>query len=531
VGVSYVWRADYDGIDFPAKRTRVLRLRAPNRATYWRATTLDSFADDHWGEDLTAAFPPQDGTRADFSQDELALMPAAARDREDWLRADVTVEALRDHHLVGPSVPVAYDTRDLPPPQFAAGGVAFVPRVSERGDEYTAWGYAPRPKPSELSHSPADYPSLIRELGAYRSVERGVFPPLFGAPNRAEWARDEFAFNSRMRRYEPLYREAVRLAGNARNPYAATVALEAWFRTGGGFTYDEHPPPSTGAAPLTFFVTESKTGYCQHFAGAMALMLRYLGIPARVAAGFTSGVYNRERLEWTVNDRNAHTWVEVWFKGYGWLPFDPTPGQGNLSGPYSASSFTFDAGAARAVLLGSGLAAADRLLRFQLDRQRSANGQDISPRDPKGAGGAGGSDDSTVGPAQIVIALLIGLALLAALAKLAWRRSRFLTRDPRRVAAACRQEIVDFLADQRIDVPPSASLQELRALLDEQTGVDPRRFVEAVGAARYGPLPSAAPAAHEARSELRTVRKRLRAALTRWERVRGTFSLRSALAG
>ncbi len=71
-------------------------------------------------------------------------------------------------------------------------------------------------------------------------------------------------------------------------------------------------------------MTETRSGYCQHFAGAMALMLRYLGIPARVAAGFASGTYSKDH--WTVTDHDAHAWVEVWFAGYGWLPFDPTPG-------------------------------------------------------------------------------------------------------------------------------------------------------------------------------------------------------------
>ena len=77
----------------------------------------------------------------------------------------------------------------------------------------------------------------------------------------------------------------------------------------------------------------------------MALMLRYLGIPARVAAGFTSGAFDpaspgATEGTWRVNDRNAHAWVEVWFKGYGWLPFDPTPGRGNLGGPYTSSSIS-----------------------------------------------------------------------------------------------------------------------------------------------------------------------------------------------
>ena len=358
VGVSYVWRADYDGVKFPNKRTRVLQVRGSSRANYWRATTLDSFTEDHWDEDLTAAYPPEDGRRSDFSTEELALMPSGSEDTGKWTRADVTVEALRDRHLVAPSVPIAYDTRGLPNIQYASGAVAYVTRVLARGDEYTAWGFAPRPKPSALARSPADYPSLISEEGYYRTVERGILTPLFGDPGREQWAQETFAFDRSLRAYEPLYDRAVRIAGGARNPYAATVALEAWFRTGGGFTYDESPPRAPpGTPPLVFFLERSKAGYCQHYAGAMALMLRYLGIPSRVAAGFTSGTYDRERRVWNVSDRNAHTWVEVWFKGYGWLPFDPTPGRGNLSGPYSASSFSFDAPGAQAVLAASALAA------------------------------------------------------------------------------------------------------------------------------------------------------------------------------
>ena len=528
VGVSYVWRADYDGVKFPNKRTRVLQVRGSSRASYWRATTLDSFAEDHWDEDLTAAYPPEDDRRSDFSTEELALMPSGAEDRGKWTRADVTVEALRDRHLVSPSVPIAYDTRGLPNIQYASGAVAYVTRMLARGDEYTAWGFAPRPKPSALARSPADYPSLISEEGYYRTVERGILTPLFGDPGREQWAKETFAFDRSLRAYQPLYDRAVRIAGSARNPYAATVALEAWFRTGGGFTYDESPPKAPpGTPPLVFFLEQSKAGYCQHYAGAMALMLRYLGIPSRVAAGFTSGTYDRERRVWNVSDRNAHTWVEVWFQGYGWLPFDPTPGRGNLSGPYSASSFSFDAPGAQAVLAASALAA-DSILRFQL-----ARGQDTSsgatPRDLRASGDQGGGGGG-ISRGAIVVLVLLGLALALVLGKLVLRRSRYLTRDPRRLAGAYRQELVDFLADQRVDVPSSATLDELRELVAATTGVDARRLVETLGLARFGPASAAAAAAKRARGELRLVRRRLRRSLSAGERLRGAFSVRSLLA-
>jgi transglutaminase-like putative cysteine protease len=526
VTVSYVWRANYDGVTFPNKRTRVLKIRAPARATYWRATTLDSFTGDIWDEDLYSELPFREGSFADVSAD--PLLPAAARDRTNWTRADVTVEALRDSHLTAASIPVAYDTRDLPRAQFGSGGVAAVPDLLSRGDRYTTWGYAARPKPAELARSQPDYPPEIAEDGRYLSVEGFAIPP-FGSPGREDWMEDLFTNDEALRPYAAVYERARTIVGRATNPYAATVALEAWFRTGGGFVYDESPRRARNLPPLVFFVTRSKEGYCQHFAGAMALMLRYLGIPSRVAAGFTSGTYDRDNHVWNVTDRNAHTWVEVWFRGFGWLPFDPTPGRGNLSGPYSASSFSFDAPGARDVLAAAGLVTANSLLQFQLDRARGGAATGAGPRDLRRAPGAEESGGG-ISVAQGILLALATLLVLVAFAKLARRRSRYLTRDPRRLATACRRELVEVLADQRIDVPPAATLGELRSLVREETGVELRRLVAVLGLARFGPAEEAPAAAHSARTELRAVRRSLRRAFSPGARIRGTFSLRSVTA-
>jgi transglutaminase-like putative cysteine protease len=524
VTVSYVWRANYNGVTFPNKRTRVLRVRASSRAGYWRATTLDSFSGGIWDEDLTSAVPSQNGSLADLSGQ--PLMPKAAQNEQEWTRADVTVEALSDNHLAAASIPVAYDTNDLRGVQYSSGGVAMVAGLLGRGDQYTAWGYAPRPKPAELERSRPLYPPTIAEDGRYLSVEGIAIPP-FGASRREAWLEDLFANDVALRPYRALYQRAHTIAGAARNPYAATVALEAWFRSSGGFEYDESPRISRRLPPLVFFVTQSKQGYCQHFAGAMALMLRYLGIPARVAAGFTSGTYDRDGHVWNVSDRNAHTWVEVWFRGFGWLPFDPTPGRGNLSGPYTASSFSFDASGARAVLAaGVGALAADQLLRVQLNRAKSTNASGGSPRDLRRATGENGGGGG-INVAQAFLLILAAALLLLAAAKFALRRSRYLTRDPRRLATACRRELVELLADQRIDVPAAATLKELSSLVRDETGVETRKLVAALGTARFGPAAAAPGAARVARGELRSVRRRLRSAFSAGARLRGTFSLRS----
>ena len=190
--------------------------------------------------------------------------------------------------------------------------------------------------------------------------------------------------------YQALWNQAKRLRAGARTPYGAVVAIETWLRSTGGFTYDESPPAPGGLPPLAHFVTEGKSGYCQHFAGAMALMLRFLGIPARVAGGFTSG--KRDGDSWVVTDHDAHAWVEAWFPGYGWLAFDPTPGRGSLTGNYSASSTGFNAGDAadafggpNGVRAGGGASELERFL--QKERLEERQRAERSSRGRRPAGG------------------------------------------------------------------------------------------------------------------------------------------------
>ena len=253
--------------------------------------------------------------------------------------------------------------------------------------------------------------------------------------------------------YEAMWQQARRLRADARTPYGAVVAIETWLRSTGGFAYDENPPATGGVPPLAHFVAEGKRGYCQHFAGAMALMLRMLGIPARVAAGFTSGKY--EDGGWTVTDHNAHAWVEVWFPGYGWLPFDPTPGRGSLAASYSASSTGFNAGDAADGFLGG----ATRVNGGGADQLRLLEQKERLEQAQAAAGRRAGDN----GRSTLWLLVLLALAAVVALGlvKLVRRRSRYLTRDPRRLAGAARRELVDFLADQGIAVGASMTPEEL----------------------------------------------------------------------
>jgi hypothetical protein len=110
------------------------------------------------------------------------------------------------------------------------------------------------------------------------------------------------------------------------------------------------------------------------------------------------------------------------------------------------------------------------------------------------------------------------------------RAGRFLTRDPRGLAGACRRDLAGFLADQGIPVPASATSAELGGIVERQFGVDPGRLVEALELARFGPPDTAGPAAARARRELRRVRRALRARLSVPRRARGLLSVRSLTA-
>ena len=397
---------------------------------------------------------------------------------------------------------------------------------------YRAWSYEPQPTPAELARSRPDYPQLIRVQRKYLEVSQRVWAPPFGTPGRRAAINRVFttsAYSYELGPYRPLYREALRQAGDAKSPYAAAVALESWFRSGGDFLYDTHPPaPPVGEPALVDFITRTKSGYCQHFAGAMALMLRYLGIPARVAAGFSSGHYDNG--EWVVTDHDAHMWVEAWFRGWGWVPFDPTPGRGGLSGGYSASSKAFDVAAAAFVLAGKeGLPSFARRavqLGFKAPPVHvSPDVPDLTP--PKGVAATAHHHSRTPGLLRLLFLVAAGLVGAIAVVKLGVRRSRYLTHDPRRLAAAARRELRDILRDQLVDVPDSATLEELAVLVEKEFGFDATAFSLHASAARFGPAAGARDAAREMRRSLREVRRGIRAELTRLDRTRGLLSLRS----
>src|SRR2546423_5598828 len=119
---------------------------------------------------------------------------------------------------------------------------------------------------------------------------------------------------------------AVRIVTNAgaTTPYDKAAAIEAYLRNPSNFTYSLDAKTPDGVDPMEYFLFQSNKGYCEFFATAMGDMLRSLGIPSRLVNGFGPGTFDAQTNQFVVRGEDAHTWVEVYFPKYGWIPFEPT---------------------------------------------------------------------------------------------------------------------------------------------------------------------------------------------------------------
>jgi transglutaminase-like putative cysteine protease len=107
--------------------------------------------------------------------------------------------------------------------------------------------------------------------------------------------------------------------------YSKASAIEAYLRT---FKYELNlPAPPKNRELSDYFLFELQKGYCDYFATAMVVMARAVGVPARIAVGYTHGSYNPYQQLYIVSEENAHSWVEIYFAEIGWIPFEPTPTQ------------------------------------------------------------------------------------------------------------------------------------------------------------------------------------------------------------
>jgi len=501
---TLVWQAQYGGLNWASHPTTMLEVRSRTRPSYLRAAVLDDFSDNRW---QIGPLRP-----SDFLEPPAAFRGGYAK------RSVVTISARFDSPLVGGSVPVRFAASA--PIVESGPGFASEPAGLEPGFRYTVWSYSPQASAVALAQVPAAYPQELVDDGMLE-VGVGVRAPVFGTPGGETDLRHELEASG-MADYLPLARAAQRITRGAKSPYEAVLDLERWFLIGGGFRYSDHP--RVVSPPLVGFVTQTRSGYCQYFAGAMALMLRDLGIPARVAVGFGGATRDRAAGTWVVTDRDAHAWVEVWFRGYGWLPFDPTPAiPGSHRSPLTAIT---NAGGSTTTSPASGPRSQPVISPVAQQIARSASVSTPVPRIPAPPAVAARRGDGVVYALLVLLAVGFAVGGVAGVKMFVRLRGR-VERDPRRVAAACRRELVGFMLDQGVTTPGGATLQELGEIAQRRFGADAGSFVAAATTARFGRIEQAPAAARETRRELANLLDSCRKLLSRRERLRGLVSLRS----
>lgn len=266
----------------------------------WRGVALDTFDNKSWSRKVAAKEPRIRGERDIIQID-------YASGREAITVQTVYLEPLENPVLFGlPKIigvqgnfPVLFKDRH--------GSVSFN-RSGER-ISYKVLSDRSLPSPEQLRADRAEYSD---DIDNYLKFPDGIDP-----------------------RIKQL---AAQVTEQSRSRYDAAKAIESHLQNNFGYTLEQK---ASGDQPLADFLFNVKEGHCEYFATAMAIMLRTEGIATRVVNGFSQGEYNDTADVWVVRQRNAHSWVEVYFPGENaWVPFDPTPFSGQVAEGSSTAGLT-----------------------------------------------------------------------------------------------------------------------------------------------------------------------------------------------
>ncbi len=268
---------------------------------YLQTTTVDSFEGSTWGPD----------NRDDQRQYDLSSITTETAQTAQLL---TTTTVISTGNFTSPYLPVPFAPVSVSGVQGRMGWDPL--NLSIKGDPGASLGqnYVVRSVVPNLT--PA-------ELAAVRTTPRGIGLETSAVPSNVP---------------SLVRTTAATITKGAATPYAKALAIQAYLRT---FTYSEQAPvqqgyDGTGMDVLEKFL-EKKSGYCIHFAAAMAVMARLVGIPSRIAVGFAPGHPTGATVavaglgslpEYQVDARDAHAWPQLYFEGLGWVSFEPTPSRG-----------------------------------------------------------------------------------------------------------------------------------------------------------------------------------------------------------
>ncbi len=371
----------------------------------------------------------------------------------------------------------------------------FSRNKSVGGLEYTAESIVAKPDPNKLEDR-RPYPP---DVGTYRELKPGTVDPFVRAT-------------------------ANSIVRGATTDWARVVDIQNYFSAEGRFTYstDVGLSAGTGKNDLVSFLTD-KVGYCEQFAAAMAVMVRVIGLPSRVVVGFTPGTDKGDY--WSITNKDAHAWPEVYFPDAGWVRFEPTPPQRGsaISAPDEASIVPTMAPRPSASPTPSASAGAPLTL------------PSAAPRDPEERGGSAGSgqvgQSDGGGPSRALILTIVVTALLllgvpSTVRRLLRRRRRSRAQTPRERAHVAWRHLHDDAHDLGFSWPQSASPRVAAkaliasAYLSGSPVEAVRRLAQAEETARYA---ASSPADGGYDKDVALVRKALRAAAEGRRRMRATL--------
>ena len=451
---------------------------------YLRAVALDEYGETGWH------LSNLDGQRSIADDPTLAPLPGGEDSR--LVREQVTVLGHDDQFLPVPYAPQQVRVRGADDEDWRfdrAGSTIFGRNVTTDGLSYQVEARQPEPSLSALAAAP--------EL-----------PP-----------GDDMLRYIELPELDPSVRElAAQLTVDARSPYDRVRAvLDHFTAPGSRFVYSLSTTPGTTGDDLADFL-RLRRGYCEQYAGAMGVLVRAAGVPARVVLGYTPGQEQPDGSRVVTTD-DAHAWVEAWFSGLGWIPFDPTPIAANraVELPWAPRVDPATDTAAEPTVPGADLPLPSGAT-AQLDRD-----DQFVPLDQQAL-----QDDASLAPWLTGAGLTVLLLALGAVPLLVRRRVR-----GRRLAdgsaGALWEELLATTTDLGIAVPGTTTARQLaRQLAEQLAGAEPAAVpaVRALALAQersvYGPPTTAGPDPAAA-TALRTVRRALLRQATRSQRLRAAL--------
>lgn len=271
-----------------------------SRGVYLTVSVIDSFNGERWGPSVPV-------TRTDAGVEQIGAIPGLTNENVEVVESStqVTIVNMGGHWLPTPYAPRSIVGADANWTFDAESLEIDSPTESARGEVYEVRSALPDPTVEQL-----------RAAGDTVSIDERFLAVPTSLP-------------------DIVAETAEQVTASATNNFDQAIALQNYFLSG-EFVYSETAPVDEGydgtSAGVVAEFLEKKSGYCVHFALAMTLMARTLGIPSRLVIGFTPGEFTRSNDDgpdfFAVTTQNLHAWPELWFEGVGWMRFEPTVGLG-----------------------------------------------------------------------------------------------------------------------------------------------------------------------------------------------------------